>query len=49
MDPMAWDAWEYLHWWNSTIDDPTMAGGEVNTAVSAGTAIPAIPIETKYT
>ena len=26
-----------------------MAGGEPNSAVDAGTAIPAIPIETKYT
>ena len=49
MDPTVWDAQEYLRWPHSTTGEPAMAGGKVITAANTGTAIPAIPIETKHT
>lgn len=49
MDPIAWDVQEYLCQPHSTIGEPPMAGGEMNSVANTGTTIPAIPIKTKYT
>ena len=46
---MAQDALDDLHQLRSTAGEPAMAGGEANMAANTGMAIPAIPIETKYT
>ena len=40
---------EFLRRLHSTAGEPAMAGGEANMAANTGMAIPAIPIETKYT